>query len=257
MSRRFQFRLKTLFGLQTPTRRGYLGGFLYAIFGDSGDDGIRWEVLAGVLVGCTLGCLADRFVIAPYPFAVVGSLIGPIFGAAVVALRIANQPRPTPQSSDRVRRIEPAKITPVRRRFQFSLGALLVIVLFVACAAAGFVAGSPLWWAIWLAALGLLAGLSAYRAMGSRPAVRAACFITATIAAAGVVHATVAGHPWTGSWLIGLAWTEATSGNGWFTWYGASAIGIYYAICWATASLIGGTVAWLIFATQRKSEKRR
>src|SRR5690242_15013762 len=100
----------------------------------------------------------------------------------------------------------------MRRQFQFSLKWLLVVLGF-ACAAAAFRAGSPLWWAIWLMGLGLLAGVQVYRVKRSQPDARAAYFTRASIAGVGVLHNAVARHPWTGSWLIGLAWTEATAGS--------------------------------------------
>lgn len=134
----------------------------------------------------------------------------------------------------------------------FSLArTLLVLMLAFACAAAGFIAGSPLWCAAWLAAMAMLAGVSSYRASQSTSAARTAYLIMAAIASVGILQGAGATHPWTGSWLIGLAWTEASSGNGWLTWYGASAIGIYYAVCWSTASFVGGAVAWLIFGAWR------
>ena len=87
------FSFKAMLGLQRAAKRGYIGGFLWALFGDSGDDGMCWEVLAGIFVGASLGWLADRF-ITPYAFTVIGTLLGPMVGAAIVAVRIADEPRP-------------------------------------------------------------------------------------------------------------------------------------------------------------------
>ena len=54
-------------------QRGYIGGFLWAFLGDSGDDGMSWEPIAGFLLGGVIGWLADK-AISPDAFTLVGQM---------------------------------------------------------------------------------------------------------------------------------------------------------------------------------------
>lgn len=131
---------------------------------------------------------------------------------------------------------------------QFGLRTLLLVSGCVACAAAATVNASPLWWLVSIFALSLLGVLSTRAYLGtSRPA----CLVMAAIAGIGAVHTIGAKYPWTGSWMVGLAWHEATAGNGWFAMYGPSALGIFYALCWAAFAIVSGGAVWLICALRQ------
>jgi hypothetical protein len=94
ITRRFQFSLKA-----RPAKRDYVGGFVWAFFGDDGDDGMSWEPLVGFIAGWTAGWLVDRF-IAPFVFALIGAFIGLVAGAIIVAIRVSDEPRPHRQNGD-------------------------------------------------------------------------------------------------------------------------------------------------------------
>lgn len=94
MSRRFQISLRTLLPQRRPVKRGYIGGFFWAFFGDSGHDGMSWEPIIGCLIGGVIGWLTDK-AISPHAFILMGSFSGMLLGAAIVAVRVADEPRPT------------------------------------------------------------------------------------------------------------------------------------------------------------------
>lgn len=93
-----QFSLKSLLWHGKPTKRGYIGGFVWAFVGDSGDDGMSWEPLAGALLGGVLGCGANQL-IPHYALPLVGTFAGLLLGAVIVAIRFADEPRPTSSQS--------------------------------------------------------------------------------------------------------------------------------------------------------------
>jgi len=92
--RRRQFTLKTILGRRRPTKRGYIGGFLWAFLGDTGDDGMSWEPIVGFLLAGVIGWLADK-AISPHAFTLMGQLLGMLLGGVIAAIRVADQPRPT------------------------------------------------------------------------------------------------------------------------------------------------------------------
>lgn len=139
----------------------------------------------------------------------------------------------------------------LREVSRFSLRGLLVGAAACAAATAAVAYGSPFWWLMCVLALALLAGISAYRLRCSSENGLAASVVVTVIGGIGLVQIAIARHPWTGSWLMGLAWREAATGNGTFTEYGASALGILYSLCWMVAALAGG-YAVRLFPIARK-----
>ena len=74
--------------------RGYVGGFVYAYFGDSGDDPMHHWVVFGALLGYFVGGGIGLLVGIVWEAAAVGGLLGIFVGAVAVAVRVAHEPRP-------------------------------------------------------------------------------------------------------------------------------------------------------------------
>lgn len=74
--------------------RGFIGGFVYAVCGDDGDDPAHHWVVYGILlgglvgggIGATFGLLKE--------IAFIGGIAGFLCGAVAAAIRVAHSPRP-------------------------------------------------------------------------------------------------------------------------------------------------------------------
>lgn len=133
---------------------------------------------------------------------------------------------------------------------QFSLRGLFVLLAACSIELAAFIYASPFGWLMSVAVLVTLVGASARGIGHANSARRAARIAVIVMGGVGFVHLSIAGHPWTGSWLLRLTWEEVTAGSGWFTVYGASAVGIYYTLLWTTAAVMAGGVVGLVVATK-------
>lgn len=143
----------------------------------------------------------------------------------------------------------------LRQISRFSLRGLFFLLTACSIQAAAWIYGLPFGWLMSVAVLAMLVGASARGLSHANSARRAARIAIIVFGGVGFVHLSIARHPWTGSWLLGLTWDHVTDGSGWFTPYGASALGSYYTLLWTAAAVMAGCVVGVVVAIKNRMRR--